>query len=188
MTLAHIGLLSELPGSQPTSFLDTTPEVETADMVLVGLLPLFVANVVGGFLALKWIYRVSRNAHALAAGLTVRPPWAVGWFFIPLANLLMPFRGLRQAWQASVSPEAWRTVAVPGLLRLWWAIWLVTTMLENVSWRLELRADTISDVIASDAAGLAGYVLRIGLDLVFLLVVQRLTRLQVSALHNRAFA
>ena len=188
VTLAHIEALSALPGSRATSFWDTSPEVEAADLVLIGLMPLLVANIVAGFLALKWIYRVSRNAHSMATGLTVRPPWAVGWFFIPLANLLMPFRGVRQAWQASVQPDAWATVEVPALLRFWWAAWLVTSGVENLAWRLELRADIISEVIASDVVGLVGFGLRVVLDLAFIQVVRRLTSHQVSALHNHAFA
>lgn len=189
VTLAHLGALAALDPATPTGFWNSIPEMEAADnLVLLGLAPQLVALVLAGFLSLKWVYRVSRNAHAMASGLSVRPPWAVGWFFVPLANLLMPFRGVREAWQASTQPEAWRNVAVPGLLRLWWGLWLVFAVLDNASFRVELRASSVSGLIAADYLTLAASLLRVPLDLAFMRVVRQLTDRQVTALHQHTFA
>ena len=43
----------------------------------VGLLYL-LASLSAGVLSLTWIYSAARNAHVLADGLKVSPPWAVG--------------------------------------------------------------------------------------------------------------
>lgn len=187
-SLLHAVALQAVDPDTPVSFWESSPETEAADIMLVGLGPAFVTALVAGFLVLKWIYRVSRNAHSLASGLSVRPGWAVGWFFIPLANLLMPFRGVRQAWQASVDPAGWSTVPVPSLLRLWWALWLAYSVLDNASFRLDLRADTISGLIASDYLTAAASLVRLPLDLVLVRLVRRLTELQTSALNQHTFA
>ena len=86
-TLLHAQAASRLPGTDPASYLESPVELVGADaLIAVGALPELVALLVAGFLTLKWIYRTSRNAHALADGLSVRPPWAVGWFFVPFAT------------------------------------------------------------------------------------------------------
>lgn len=46
-----------------------------------------LAVVAAGIAVLRWIYRASRNAHAFGPAMTVTPGWAVGWFFVPIANL-----------------------------------------------------------------------------------------------------
>src|SRR5690242_12224870 len=46
----------------------------------------------------RWIYRASGNAHTLANDLTITPGWAVGWFFIPFANLVRPFESMKETW------------------------------------------------------------------------------------------
>src|SRR4051812_12371242 len=40
-----------------------------------------------------WIYRTNANAHALGGAVSITPGWAVGWFVVPLANLVMPYQG-----------------------------------------------------------------------------------------------
>lgn len=162
--------------------IDSAPILE----MVVGLAQ-FVVFLVSGFLSLKWIYRVSRNAHALAHDMTVSPPWAIGWYFVPLANLLMPFRALREIWQVSTQPLAWRSVETPGLLRWWWGLWLVTSFLGNVSFRLTLRANTNAEVLYADIVDAVLCALSVPLDLVFIAIVRQLTARQKDALEGGVF-
>lgn len=185
----HVRALGDLPADTPVSFWDGAPDLGDVDgLVFLGLAPCMLSLFVAGFLCLKWIYRVNRNAHVLAPAVTVRPAWAIGWFFVPFANLLMPFRGVAQAWRAAADPERWRTVELPSLLRVWWGLWLVFSAVDNLSFRTELRATDLSGLAMSDYFTITASVLRIPLDFVFLRVVQRLTVLQAQALNRHTFA
>lgn len=74
VTLAYAAALSNLGPNTPASIWVWSPEMEAAEnWNLLGLAPQMVARLVVGFLSLKWIYRVSRNAHVLSDGLSVRP-------------------------------------------------------------------------------------------------------------------
>ena len=56
-----------------------------------------------------WIYHASSNAHATSRiGLVISPGWAVGWFFIPFANFVMPYQAMREIWAASENPGNWK--------------------------------------------------------------------------------
>jgi hypothetical protein len=79
---------------------------------------------VTGILWLIWQYRAHANIRALGAGeLKYSPGWAVGWWLIPFANIVMPFLTTRELWKAS-DPEAgsidWISRRATPLLGLWW--------------------------------------------------------------------
>jgi hypothetical protein len=141
-------------------------------VTLVWLVALLVCSIV----ALKWIYRTNANAHSVASGMTSSPPWAVGWFFVPLANLFKPYTAMRETWQVSTRPEAWRSVKVPGLLGWWWGLWIVSSIASNIAGRLDLNAL----VVVSDVIDVAS-------TLVFLQLVRQLTALQVAMRHGGTF-
>jgi len=83
-----------------------------------------------GVVWLVWQHRAQTNARALTAGGTrFTPGWAVGWWFIPLANLVMPSLAMRELWRASIGGPDWRDQRVPVRAGVWWACWLVFEVL-----------------------------------------------------------
>lgn len=142
--------------------------------------------VTAGF-ALIWTYRVDRNAHQFAEGLTVQPAWAVGWYFIPVAGLWMPFRALREAWQASVDSGEWKTVPVPTMLPLWWALWLVTTHLTAYSIAVSSTEITVGEGLELHQIDILTAALTAPQTLLFIQVVKRLTANQAGRFRARAF-
>jgi hypothetical protein len=154
---------------------------------LIGVVTLTSA-VVTGFFCLKWIYRVSLNAHSLVKGLTITPGWAIGWYFVPIALLFKPFQALKEAWQASANPLAWRSVDTPGVLRWWWGLWLLSSVLSNISLRLGLEAKSVDMLVVTDGIDAAAAMVGIPLNLVFIQIVRRLSANQVGALSQRVFA
>ena len=146
-----------------------------------------IAAIVCGFLILKWTYRVNRNAHAFARGLDNSPPWSVGWYFVPIANLWKPYQALKQAWQASERPQSWRTVKLPGLMGWWWALWLISSVVGNISFRL-FNPQTVGENVLSAGMDMAIAVLDVPLDLVFIQIVRRLTAAQTQQILHQTFS
>lgn len=102
---------------------------------VVGLLQLagLVASVI---LMSMWTFRAMKNLHlAGAPEASMSPGWAVGWYFIPIANLWKPFEGMLQIWRGSMA-QAGRPVKVPAHVGWWWATWLLSNFLANISLRL----------------------------------------------------
>jgi hypothetical protein len=92
---------------------------------------IFVACAV--FLCL-WIYRANVNARGFGAqGLRFTPGWAVGWFFIPFANLAMPFMVMTEIWRTSKNPANWQAQRGTPLIAGWWATWLLSGILSYVA-------------------------------------------------------
>src|SRR5215213_11813758 len=98
----------------------------------------------------RWIYVASNNAHALSSEMTISPGWAVGWYFIPFANLIKPFHAMREIWWASHDSEGGYEERAPQLVGWWWGLWITTNILENVSWRFgELGVGPVVSLLAA---------------------------------------
>jgi hypothetical protein len=109
---------------------------------LVGLLeiPVRIATIV---FFLVWEYRAFSNLSALKArNVEFSPGWAVGWWFIPLANLIKPFQAVRELWNESdpdFEEEAgFLNVAggTPAIIGFWWAFFLVSGFLGRIADKL----------------------------------------------------
>lgn len=81
---------------------------------------------------LVWINNAAKNVRTFGHdGLRFTPGWAVGWWFIPIASMWMPFLALREIWRASEpesvgrGPGAWMTTRVPPIFGVWWATYLL---------------------------------------------------------------
>lgn len=109
----------------------------------------------GPMLALAWwAWLITGNRFARALGLAPTDgPWGiVGWWFVPIANFLLPLRPLIELWQVSERPEpiTWREVPVPWLLRGWWLLlWLGVLLRAIVFARILEHADLLSGQIDS---------------------------------------
>lgn len=145
-------------------------------MIALSRLPLLLITfVLGG----RWILRVARNARALGAqGMEVSAGWAVGWYFVPFANLIKPFRAMDEIWRASASAAQWRQLATPALLRFWWGCWLAVAFIGNASMRLSLRAKELDELLLANAVGIVFETADIALCLAFAAVVTRVTVMQ----------
>ena len=95
-----------------------------------------------------WLYRAYDNLRAFNAWsrLDASPGWAVGSFFVPFANLIIPYRAVKEAWQKSGPPsEALLSQpAAPAYFPVWWTFWLLAGFAGNISIRLSFR-DNVSE-------------------------------------------
>lgn len=164
-----------------------TDGVRDADLIGVGVLirgllslvtlAVYVPLVV---LFCIWTYRSAANARALGAGgFEVSPGWAVGWYFIPFANLWMPFKAMSEIWRASRSelpeqvPGQWRDSGSGFILGSWWLAWILGRSLDAVA-RPLARGEAFGEALGS-ILHVAGSLLESIAALLCIAVVYRLT-------------
>lgn len=168
-------------GSLPYDFLKLWDTIALAGLLMVAVY--FVVVVI----VARWIYRASANAHAMAGGLQTPPPWAVGWFFIPIANFFKPYKSLSETWRASHSPEAWRKTFAPNVLRQWWGCWIVSNIAGNMSFRLTMNATDDMGLMTGSAFGVLSSIAGIGSALLLRRIVLRITEAQTNRLRSSVF-
>src|SRR5262249_8900715 len=105
---------------------------------------------IAGFFSLKWIYRANLNARRLGRqGLRFPPTLAVGYYFIPVLNLLRPYQAMKEIWKASADPQHWETQKTPVLFPIWWSLWITAGILGQASNRAHANAKQMSDLLAA---------------------------------------
>jgi len=83
-----------------------------------------------------WTYRAMKNLHIVGEPhAEMKPGWAVGWYFIPFANLVKPFQGMTEIWRGS-HHQAGEPEKVASFVGWWWALWLISNVLSNIAVRL----------------------------------------------------
>ena len=137
---------------------------------------------------LVWLYRASDNARALGArDMMVSPGWAVGWYFVPLANLGMPYVTMRDLWKASARPRDWQVENAPVTIALWWACWIVANAAGLIAFRIALEMGKEA-MAATSGLGLASEIFNIPAALLLSRLVAGIQAMQERARGTAAAA
>ena len=105
-----------------------------------------------------WLYRAAGNLRVFNswARLDYSPTLAVGSFFIPFANLVIPYRAVTEVWQKSEPPDEalLSEPGTPAKFPIWWLFWILSSFAGNISMRLsfEEKAPDNTVTIVSMAA------------------------------------
>lgn len=120
----------------------TAPEALGLAVELAGNLA-WLPGIVGCAIAVPmWMHRAVRNLPALGAtGLGWSPAWAAGGWFVPGAFFVIPYLVARQlsTHAGGTARPAW------PLLPVWWAAWLVATVLRAAN--LTVESVVVAEVV-----------------------------------------
>ncbi|MFE9258047.1 DUF4328 domain-containing protein [Streptomyces sp. NPDC006879] len=130
---------------------------------------------------IAWFHRVRSNAEVFYPnGFDKGRGWAVGGWFVPLANLWIPYRIARETWSAStqLAPDGSRREVSTVPVTAWWTLFALYWVASRISARMYDNADTLREFrdalppnLFTDALSIIAAVLAISF-------VYKLTRLQ----------
>lgn len=170
--LANGRLLSSLQrmehGEQPTEQGVILSEFAIA---LSGLIYL-AAFVFAAITFIKWFRRAFYNLQRSTTGLQYTEDWAAAAWFIPVLNLFRPFQIMRELYMRTIA-----LVGVPSTrtahVGWWWTFWVITGVLGQVAFRLDMSAEEPSEIILSTQFAIAEGIFGIPAALLALTVVKR---------------
>lgn len=179
----ELGLLRDAQSGDYTSWAALERAIDASDnRMRISAIVMICIWLAAGVVNLTWIHRANANARALGAQLmTFTPGWSVGWYFVPVANLWKPYQAMKQIWAASQDPQNWPDQRIPGLLPLWWTLWIVSGITGRISWKLNSTAETIEDMAAADTFDLVTAPIDLILIIVFLTMISRIHAMQAAA-------
>jgi uncharacterized protein YunC (DUF1805 family) len=156
----------------------TLEEAEASDSAFstVGIF-LLIAFIVTAVVFLIWIYCAYKNLEPLGSrNRQYSPAWAVGGFFIPFVNYVLPFLITKEIWKASDPKlndgQSWRGVSVSPLVPAWWVLYVVSNIAGYIVGRVVLSgAETFTDLLNQSWAWLIADVLQIPAAVLGVLVV-----------------
>ncbi|WP_187282876.1 DUF4328 domain-containing protein [Streptomyces sp. MS191] len=127
-----------------------------------------------------WFHRLRRNADVWTPGLQGRGAgWAIGGWFVPVANLWIP-RGIAvDIWRASrPDPCAPDRRGEFTLLNAWWTLFAVQAVVGRVAVRMFDMAETVEGLVEATDWLLASDAMNLGAAVLAILFVRRLTSMQ----------
>lgn len=131
-----------------------------------------------------WLYRCGRNLRAFgywASQIEHSPGWAVGSFFVPIVNLWIPYRAVKEVWQKSERSDSVSfslSQSRPWFFPAWWTFWLLSTFADRAYFRMSWRG---ADREATAMVGLLADVLSIAAAVFVIMVVKEIDRRQEEA-------
>ena len=136
LDVAQLALADQMKGE--------SPDVASALIVFFVAMAFLGALIAAAVFFGIWVHRAAKNLRGLGRhGMQFTPGWCVGWFYVPFANLVRPFKAVSEIWRASTSdPESdgngWSMMGTStALLGLWWGTWLVGNIVSNISGRVD---------------------------------------------------
>lgn len=151
---------------------------------LVGLLQLAVL-VVSVFFFIRWFHASYSNLPLLGQpNLRYRTGWAIGAWFVPFLNLWRPKSIANDIWRGSApdapeyAREDWGDAPVTPLLHVWWAAWILTSIVAQVAGRAWWRGDTPEDLKNAAQLDMASSFVNVVAAVLAIAVIRALTSRQ----------
>src|SRR3954470_4156136 len=183
LELAHLKLIAGKSSVGLSADFAQRVDDSNATLAIVYILVL-IAYLFSAIFFVVWTYRAYKNITTLGAQRPrFGPGWAIGGWFVPIMSLWRPKQVVDDIWRASdpdapisQRPDQWHNRPTPGVLALWWALFIASTVAERLSARQP--SDTIEHDRLATSYSLAASVLTIAAALVAVLVVTRVTARQ----------
>ena len=117
-------VMSDLPNRLFTS------DVQDADDAVGGGVGFFVIVLVAtGIVFIIWQFRHAKNAERLAGRLPLPAGWAIGGWFIPVGNYVLPELQLYRSAAASDPNAPPPNGKAPGIVLWWWVLFAAAGLL-----------------------------------------------------------
>ncbi|QIP87803.1 DUF4328 domain-containing protein [Streptomyces sp. Tu 2975] len=144
----------------------------------------FLATVV---VFIIWFHRVTKNAALLAPDVLTRGTgWAIGSWFVPIANLWIPRSIAAQVWTASRSrPHAGDEHQPRTPVNLWWTAYVGSWFVTRAGERSYAAAEAPPDIVSATELLVAAEVIDIIAAALAIRLVHRLTAMQCAAAASR---
>ena len=129
----QIGLLGRMDGGGDWTMDEAKAnDFREGSIAIIHALTVLIAGVVW----FVWQSRTSKNVRALGAENMEFGPNAWGWFFCPIINLWRPLQVMRELWVVSAPEPSGDSLTQPAVFNLWWAGWIASGVLTQVSLRM----------------------------------------------------
>jgi hypothetical protein len=140
--LSQISLIDDVIARERISL----AELEASDnrFATAGILQM-VATLLAAVTFLLWFSRAYKNSVRMGARPRYAHGWAIGSWFLPIVNLIVPKQLADDIWRGSDPDEALPEVDTAGakrvnpLLHFWWAAWVIGGLVGNFAIRSAFR-------------------------------------------------
>lgn len=155
---------------------DETIDANDSREALIGLLYL-VVYITSAITFIQWFRRAYYNLHQHVSTLAHPESWAaIGWF-VPILCLFRPYQIMRELFRETRALLGRREVVFQdpqrsALTGWWWALWVLSSILGQLSFRVSMHAESIEGVRFATEVDMISSAVGVPLALLAVLVVK----------------
>jgi len=152
--------------------------------VILSLLAL-VANVITIIMFLRWFRRAYFN-KGIRSESEYTDGWAVGAWFVPILNLFRPYQIMKEMWRYTESKVIGLGASAAHnsmIVGLWWFLWIISSILGNVSFRVARNAETVDQLITSSQITLVDSLLSVPLTIAVIIMIKNYNEMTSNLLE-----
>jgi hypothetical protein len=187
VVISLLGDFGQMGLANSGNFTDEAVEANDVWQGMIGLLELGV-NIATGIIFLMWTYRANLNCRGFGAtDMKFTPGWSIGWYFIPIFNLVRPYQAMKEIWKVSSNPRNWQTQQESAVLNWWWSLWLISGFLAWMVFRMCMNVNSLSSLRAATTASIVYSIVEIPLTIVTVTLVSRIIEKQAKLTQNDSY-
>jgi len=143
---------------------------------IVGVIYLII-YIISGITFIQWFRRAYFNLHLKVDHLSHTEGWAAGAWFVPIVGLYRPYQIMKELYEETKSLLIAKGVSIKDpfttdLLGIWWALWVINSLLGQFTFRYSNSAETIDELITVTVASMVSNLIGIPLALIAIKVVK----------------
>ncbi|MDT0620634.1 DUF4328 domain-containing protein [Croceitalea vernalis] len=161
-------------------FVVSDPELEDNDLRegIVGI-TYSVLFIISAITYIRWFRRAYYNLHSRTLTPLYDEGWAAGAWFIPILNLFRPYKIMMEIDEETstlIEKRKENTIKrTGGLIGAWWALWIISGMVDRYAFKLGWRAETLDEFLTSTQAEMVGMLVEFPLVILAILVVRKIS-------------
>lgn len=143
-----------------------------------------------------WQYRAAANAQYMGIPyIDQKPHWGFWNYIIPFWSLYKPYKFMKQLWNCTEhfnntkSYSSWKDLPAPLCIKIWWGTFLISSFLNRISQRWEMRLDKnldapIESYISINHLDLFGFTFLIVCTISEIIIVRGIMNRQIECFKN----
>jgi len=133
--------------------------------------------IISGVTFIQWFRRAYFNLHQKVPYLSHTEGWAAGSWFVPIICLYRPYQIMNELYQETKELLIAKGLRVnadfkTNLLWLWWTLWILTSIIGQIVFRLSLKAESIVELTDFTVISMVDNIIRIPLTLITIKVIK----------------
>jgi len=125
-TLMEVSLINNSLNGRHSEVLFSSLANANDERVLTISILYMAIILVSYFVVARWFFIISKFNHSKnIEGLKFSPGSSVWWFFVPIASLFMPYKAIKESYQASFNENNWKSISIPSFFKIWWASFIL---------------------------------------------------------------
>ncbi|WP_299217457.1 DUF4328 domain-containing protein [uncultured Dokdonia sp.] len=140
-----------------------------------------VLLIVTATMFIRWFRRAYYNLSQIVT-IDNSEGWAAGAWFVPIYNLFKPKQIMDELWEKTNRILSTQTLNYikqeTNIISIWWALWIISGIGNNIATRMYLRAETAEEYMTSISLSLFMYLFSISSAIAAIFIIKRYSKME----------